>query len=127
MNVVERSDSHCGNSNRLFVASEQRISRSAAAPVSRHRLRDCGVVTALCDQHDLASDAALSQQLLSISLFFKRESLRNEWLDAPLLQDLEEGKQILSEQCRPDPFADAVRYDSFPKIAIARKWRARQI
>jgi hypothetical protein len=51
-----------------------------------------------------------------LSCLGKRESLRDEWLDLLLLKEVEQGDQVLSKQCRPQPFErlDAVGDDSLP-------------
>jgi hypothetical protein len=46
----------------------------------------------------------------------QRKSLRDEWLDLLLLKEVEQGDQVLLEQCRPQPFEplDAVGDHPFP-------------
>ena len=67
-------------------------------------------------EHDLARYASLPEQLLRLSCLGKRESLRDEWLDLLLLKEVEQGDQILSKQCWPQPFErlDAVGDHPFP-------------
>src|SRR5678816_2684030 len=67
-------------------------------------------------EHDLARHASLPEQLVRLSCLGKRKSLRDEWLDLLLLKEVEQGDQILSKQCRPQPFEplDAVGDHPFP-------------
>jgi hypothetical protein len=67
-------------------------------------------------QHDLARHASLPEQLVRVSRLGKRKSLRDDWLDLLLLKEVEQGGQILSKQCRPQPFEplDAVGDHPFP-------------
>jgi hypothetical protein len=70
----------------------------------------------LLHEHDLARHVSLSEQLVRLSGLGKRKSLRDEWLDLLLLKEVEQGEQILSKQCRPQPFEplDAVGDHPFP-------------
>ena len=67
-------------------------------------------------QHDLAYDASLPEHLVRLSCLGKRKSLRDEWLDLLLVQEVEQGDQILSKPCRSQPFEplDAVGDHPFP-------------
>src|SRR5512134_1357883 len=67
-------------------------------------------------EHDLAGDASLPEQLVRVSGLGKRKSLRDERLDLLLLKEVEQGDQILSKQCRFQPFEplDAVGDHPFP-------------
>lgn len=67
-------------------------------------------------EHDLARQASLPEQLVRLSCLGKRKSLRDEWPDFLLLKEVEQGDQILSKQCRPQPFEplDAVGDHPFP-------------
>jgi hypothetical protein len=67
-------------------------------------------------EHDLACHASLPEQLVRVSCLGKRKSLRDERLDLLLLKEVEQGDQILSKQCRSQPFQplDAVGDHPFP-------------
>ncbi len=67
-------------------------------------------------EHDLARYASLPEQLVRLSCLGKRKSLRDERLDLLLLKKVKQGNQILSKQCRPQPFEplDAVGDHPFP-------------
>ncbi len=67
-------------------------------------------------QHDLASHASRPEPLLRVSGLGKRTSLRDERLDLLLLQEVQQGDQILSKPCRSQPFEplDAVGDHPFP-------------
>ena len=41
---------------------------------------------------------------MRVSRLGKRKSLRDEWLDLLLLKEVKQGDQILSKQCRSQPF-----------------------
>jgi hypothetical protein len=58
----------------------------------------------MAHEHDLAYHASSPEQLLCLSCLGKRESLRDERLDPFLLKEVEQRCQILSKQCRPQPF-----------------------
>ena len=64
------------------------------------------------------------------SCFGKGKSLRDQRLDLFLLKEVKEGNQILSKQCRSQPFEplDAVGDQPFPArekpaACTTRKWR----
>src|SRR5215831_1793833 len=67
-------------------------------------------------EHDLACHASLPEQLVRVSCLGKRHSLRDERLDLVLLQEVEQGEQILSKPCRSEPLQplDAVGNHPFP-------------
>src|SRR5262249_10342329 len=54
-------------------------------------------------EHDLAYDAAFPEQLVRVPSVRERKSPRDERLDPLLLQEREEGDQILAEPCRSQP------------------------
>src|SRR2546425_12602233 len=70
-----------------------------------------GIMVSYSIEHDLACHASLPEQLVRVSCLGKRKSLRDERLDLLLLKEVEQGDQILSKQCRSQPFEplDAVR------------------
>lgn len=45
-------------------------------------------------EHDLTYHASLAEQLLRLSRLHKRKSLRDDWLDLLLLQQVQESDQI---------------------------------
>ena len=57
-----------------------------------------------------------AEQLMRVSCLGKRKSLRDERLDLLLLKEFKQGDQILSKQCRSQPFEplDAVGDHPFP-------------
>ena len=67
-------------------------------------------------EHDLAYHASLPEQLVRLSCLGKRKSLRDERLDLLLFEQVKQGDQILSKQCRFQPFKrlDAVGDHPFP-------------
>ena len=65
-------------------------------------------------EHNLARHASLSEQLLRISCFGKWKSLRDEWLNLFLLKKLKQGNQILSKQCRSQPFEPLDTVGDYP-------------
>ena len=73
-------------------------------------------LNAVAHEHDLARHASLAEQLVRLSCLGKRKSLRDVWLDRLLLQEVEQGDQIPSKHCRPQPFEplDAVGHHPFP-------------
>ena len=78
-------------------------------------LRVCSLSFTGCAKHDLADDASCSEQLVRLSGFRKSKSLRNQGLDLLLVQEVEQGQQILSEPGRFQPFEplDAVGDHTF--------------
>ena len=68
------------------------------------------------EEHDLACHAFRPEQLVRTLCLGKGESLRDQRLDLFLLQEVKEGDQILSKQCRSQPFEplDAVGDQPFP-------------
>ena len=78
-------------------------------------------------EHDLARHASLPEQFVRLPCLGKWKSLREEWTDLLLLKEVEQGDQILSKQCRFQPFEplDAVGDHPFPtrkKPAGDREW-----
>ena len=67
-------------------------------------------------EHDLAHHASVPEQLVRLSCLGKRKPLRDEWRDLLLLKEVEQANQILSKQCRSQPFEplDAVGDHPFP-------------
>ena len=66
-------------------------------------------------EDDLADHSSFPERLLRASCFGKRKSLCNERLDPLLLQEVEQGDQILPKQSRFEPFErlDAIGNDPF--------------
>src|SRR5881396_913134 len=67
-------------------------------------------------EDDLACHASLPEQLVRLSCLDKRKSLRDQRLDLLLFKEVKQGGQILSKQCRSEPFKplDAVGDHAFP-------------
>jgi hypothetical protein len=65
--------------------------------------------------HDLTYHASLPEQLVRLSCHGKRKPLRNERLDLLLLQEVEQGDQVLSKHGWPQPLEglDAVGGHAF--------------
>ena len=55
-------------------------------------------------EHHLANDTTLSEQLVRVSGLSERESLGDDRLELLLLKKAQQGNQILSKPCRPQPF-----------------------
>ena len=70
----------------------------------------------VANEHDLAGDASLPEQLVRLSRPGKRKPLCDERLNLVLLKEIEQGDQILSKQSRPQPFEplNAVADHPFP-------------
>src|SRR5262249_59656356 len=66
-------------------------------------------------EHNLACNASLPEQLVRLSCLGKRKSLRDDWLDFLLLQEVKQGDQILVKPCRLQPLEclDAVGDQAF--------------
>jgi hypothetical protein len=66
-------------------------------------------------EHDLAYDTSFPEQFVGASRLGKRNSLCDERPDLPLLQEVEQGDQILSKQTRSQPLEplDAVGNHAF--------------
>jgi hypothetical protein len=65
-------------------------------------------------EHDLASHASLPEQFVGLSCLGKRKSLRDEWFNLLLLKEVEQGDQILSKQCRLQPFEPLDTVGDYP-------------
>ena len=78
--------------------------RSKLSCVRRQTSSVDGVRVCVGHEHDLACHASLPEQLVRLSCLGKRKSLRDERLDLLLLKEVEQGDQILSKQCRFQPF-----------------------
>jgi len=78
--------------------------------------RSCPAQRRVGHEYDLAGHSSLAQQLVRLSSFGKRKSLRDERFDLLLLKQVQERDQILSKQSWPQPFErlDTVRDNSFP-------------
>src|SRR5262245_50539420 len=92
-----------------FAKEEQGRKRM---PLLRSGLKRCPIE----HEHKLACHASLPEQLVRVSRLGKRKSLRDERLDLLLLKEVKQGHQILSKQCRSQPFEplDAVGDHPFP-------------
>jgi hypothetical protein len=81
---------------------------------------------ALGREHDLARHASLAKQLVRSSRPSERKSLRDYWLDFLLLKEVKEGDQILSKQCRSQPFEPLDAVGDYP-FAAWKKPAARDV
>src|SRR6478672_3038366 len=68
-------------------------------------------------EHDLARHAFLPEQLVRLSCLGKRKSLRDKRLDLLLLKEVQQGDQVLSKQCRLQPFERLDAVGDYPSPA----------
>src|SRR5688572_3350426 len=86
-----------------------------ACPVLRGGTTADVLSSSVAHEDNLTYHASLSQELVRLSGLGERESLRNEWLDLVLLEEIQQRNQVVSKPCWFQPLEplDAVRDHSF--------------
>ena len=65
-------------------------------------------------EHDFARHASLLEQLLSLPRFGNGKSLRDQGLNLLLVKEVEQSDQVLSKECRPQPFEGLYAVGNYP-------------